>query len=134
MEKCEVYAGEIKRLEQRVTILENYREKDKNQLHALDTSLQVFINEMKNISEDLKTVVANFKEAIMRSTNVTQKDVNALKERYDVLERQIVNLDTKLEQETVVANAEKWKKIVSYVLTASVGAVITFVLTKLGLG
>ena len=134
MEKCEVYASEIKRLEQRVTILENYREKDKNQLHALDTSLQVFINEMKNISEDLKTVVANFKEAIMRSTNVTQKDVNALKERYDVLERQIVNLDTKLEQETVVANAEKWKKIVSYVLTASVGAIITFVLTKLGLG
>ncbi len=133
MEKCEVYASEIKRLEQRVTVLENYREKDKNQLHVLDTSLQVFINEMKNISEDLKTVVTNFKEAVTRATNATQKDINSLKERYDALEKKLSVLDNKLEQETVVANAEKWKKIVSYVLTAVVGAIITFVLAKIGL-
>ena len=52
---------QIKNLEDRVSKLEHYRENDKNQLHKLDTSLQVFINEMKNISEDLKTVVSNFK-------------------------------------------------------------------------
>ena len=43
-------------------------------------------------------------------------------------------LDNKVEQETVVADAEKWKKIVSYVLTAVVGAIITFILAKIGIG
>lgn len=125
--------NEIAELKRRVTILEQYREKDKSELHQLDKSLQVFINEMKNISDDLKTVVSNFKEAIMRSTTATQKDVNALKERYDSLEKKLVSLDNKLEQETVVANAEKWKKIVSYVGTAIVGAIIAFVLSKIGI-
>ena len=60
MEKCEINANEIKRLEKRVSVLEEYREKDKSQLHQLDTSLQVFINEMKNISDELKTIVSNF--------------------------------------------------------------------------
>lgn len=133
MEKCEVNANDIKKLEKRVTKLEELREKDKSELHTLDTSLQVFINEMKNISDDLKTVVSNFKEAVVRSTNATQKDLNVLKERYDNLEKRLVNLDTKLEQETVIANAEKWKKIVSYVCTAVVGAIITFLLTKIGI-
>ena len=69
----------------------------------------------------------------MRSTNATQKDVNSLKERYDNLEKKIASLDTKIEQETVVADAEKWKKIVSYVGTAIVGAIIAFVLAKIGI-
>ncbi len=133
MEKCEVNASEIKRLEKRISLLEEYREKDKNQLHALDTSLQVFINEMKNISEDLKTVVSNFKEAIMRSTNAQEKEINLLKERNEKLEKKVEKLDSKIEQETVVANSEKWKKITSYVVTAILGAIITFVLAKIGI-
>lgn len=124
---------EIAELKRRVNILEQYREKDKTELHQLDKSLQVFINEMKNISDDLKTVVSNFKEAVIRSTNATQKDVNTLKERYDSLEKRLVNLDTKLEQETVVADAEKWKRIVSYVGTAVVGAIVAFILAKIGI-
>lgn len=124
---------EIAELKRRVNILEQYREKDKTELHQLDKSLQVFINEMKNISDDLKTVVSNFKEAVIRSTNATQKDINVLKERYDKLEKRLGNLDTKLEQETVVANSEKWKKIVSYVCTAVIGAVVTFLLAKIGI-
>ena len=125
--------NEIVEIKRRITILEQYREKDKSELHQLDKSLQVFINEMKNISDDLKTVVSNFKEAVMRSTNATQKDINVLKEQYDNLDKRVVNLDTKLEQETVVADAEKWKKIVSYVGTAIVGAIIAFVLAKIGI-
>lgn len=121
-------------LKRRVTILEQYREKDKSELHQLDKSLQGFITEMKHISDDLKTVVSNFKEAVMRATNATQKDVNSLKERYDSLEKKLSILDNKLEQETVIANAEKWKKIVSYVFTAVVGAIITFILAKIGIG
>lgn len=124
---------QIKNLEDRVSKLEQYRENDKNQLHKLDTSLQVFINEMKNISEDLKTVVSNFKEAIIRSTNAQEKEIEMLKERNDKLEKRVEVLDTKLEQETVIADAEKWKKVTSYILTALIGAIITFVLAKIGL-
>ena len=125
--------NEIAELKRRVTILEQYREKDKSELHQLDKSLQVFINEMKNISDDLKTVVSNFKEAVVRSTNATQKDLNALKEQYDNLEKKFSALDNKVEQETVVADAEKWKKIVSYVGTAVVGAIVAFILAKIGI-
>lgn len=124
---------EIAELKRRVTTLEQYREKDKSELHQLDKSLQVFINEMKNISDDLKTVVSNFKEAVVRSTNATQKDLNILKEQYKSLEKKFSVLDNKVEQETVVADAEKWKKIVSYVCTAVVGAIVAFILTKIGI-
>ena len=124
----------VSELDRRVTLLEQYREKDKSELHQLDTSLKVFINEMKNISEDLKTIVSNSKEAVMRSTAATEKEINVLKEQLIKLEKQYTVLDNKVEQETVVANAEKWKKIVSYVLTAVVGAVITFILAKIGIG
>ena len=124
---------EIIELKRRVATLEEYREKDKSELHQLDKSLQVFINEMKNISDDLKTVVSNFKEAVIRSTNATQKDLNLLKEQYDNLEKKFSVLDNKVEQETVVADAKKWKKIVSYVCTAVVGAIVAFILAKIGI-
>lgn len=133
MEKCEINANEIKRLEKRVSILEEYREKDKSQLHQLDTSLQVFINEMKNISDELKTIVSNFKEAIIRSTNAQEKELISLKEKVMETEKKVEKLDAKIEQETVVANSDKWKKVTSYVLTAVIGAIITFILIKIGL-
>ena len=88
---------------------------------------------MKNISEDLKTVVSNFKEAIIRSTNAQEKEIELLKERNDKLEKRVEVLDTKLEQETIGAAAEKWKKVTSYILTALIGAIITFLLAKIGL-
>lgn len=124
---------EIAELKRRVTTLEQFREKDKSELHQLDKSLEVFINEMKNISNDLKTVVSNFKEAVTRATNATQKDLNILKEQYDNLEKKFSILDDKVEQETVIADAEKWKKIVSYVCTAVVGAIVAFILAKIGI-
>lgn len=133
MEKCEVNANEIKRLEKRVSILEEYREKDKSQLHQLDTSLQVFINEMKNISSELQTVVANFKEAIIRSTNAQEKELLALKEKVIETEKKVEKLDAKVEQETVVANADKWKNISKYVLTTVSGIIIAYIFMQLGL-
>lgn len=133
MEKCEVNANEIKRLEKRISILEEYREKDKSQLHQLDTSLQVFINEMKNISSELQTVVANFKEAIIRSTNAQEKELLALKEKVIETEKKVEKLDAKVEQETVVANADKWKNISKYVLTTVSGIIIAYIFMQLGL-
>ncbi len=133
MEKCEINANEIKRLEKRITVLEEYREKDKSQLHQLDTSLQVFINEMKNISQELQTVVTNFKEAIIRSTNAQEKELLSLKEKVIENEKKLEKLDAKVEQETVVANSDKWKKATSYIVTAILSAIVSLVLIKIGL-
>lgn len=132
MEKCEVNANDIKKLDERVTRLERYRETDKDQIHTLDTSLQVFIKEMKHISDDLKTVVGNFKEAITRSTNAHEKEILDLKETYLGLERRIEILDTKLEQETVVADAEKWRNITKYIITTIIALILGFVAATLG--
>lgn len=133
LEKCEINANEIKRLEKRITVLEEYREKDKSQLHQLDTSLQVFINEMKNISQELQTVVTNFKEAIIRSTNAQEKELLSLKEKVIENEKKLEKLDAKVEQETVVANSDKWKKATSYIVTAILSAIVSLVLIKIGL-
>ncbi len=133
MEKCEINANEIKRLEKRITVLEEYREKDKSQLHQLDTSLQVFINEIKNISQELQTVVTNFKEAIIRSTNAQEKELLSLKEKVMENEKKLEKLDAKVEQETVVANSDKWKKATSYIVTAILSAIVSLVLIKIGL-
>lgn len=133
MAECKINANEIKRLKERVSVLEEYREKDKSQIHQLDTSLQVFINEMKNISDELKTIVSNFKEAIIRSTNAQEKELISLKEKVMEIEKKVEKLDAKIEQETVVANSEKWKKVTSYILTAVIGAIIAFVLAAIGI-
>lgn len=133
MANCDVNANKIKSLEERIEKLEQYREKDKTQLYELDKSLSVFINEMKNISDELKTIVANFKEAIIRSTNAQEKELQVLKEKVTEQDKKIKELDVKVEQETVVANAEKWKKITSYIATAVVGAVVAFILAKIGI-
>lgn len=125
--------AEIADLKRRVSTLENYREKDKDEIHHLDNSLQKFIVEMKNISEDLKTIVANSKEAVMRSTNATQKDINLLKAENDKLEKEISELKKEFEKETVVANAKKWKTFVSYIASAILAAVVALVLSKIGL-
>lgn len=124
---------EIKQLEKRISILEKYREQDKNQIHSLDTSLQVFINEMKNISQELKNIVKSFKETLSRTTENQQKEILYLQEKNDKLEAKVEKLDNKIEQETVVANANKWKSITSYTLTAILGSIITFILVKIGL-
>lgn len=103
-------------------------------LSNLDKSLSITIEQIKNIAEDLKTTSINFKEAIMRSNTANSKETEVLKEKYTELERKYEKLDAKLEQETVVKDAEKWKKMISYVATAILGAVVTFILAKIGLG
>lgn len=133
MEQENVNAIKIIELEKRVETLEKHREKDKEQVHDLDKSLGTFIVEMKNISNELKTIVNNFKEAIMRSTDAQHKEVVALKEKVIENDKKIEKLSAKLDKETTGADAEKWKKYSSYVLTAIIGAIISFVLMQIGI-
>lgn len=132
-QNCEVNAAEIKRLEERVTKLEDQREQDKKQVYELDKSLTLFIEEMKHISNDLKSVVTNFKEAILRSSNAQEKELSHLKETVDIQGKEIKELSDKLEHETVEKDAKKWNDTVKYIFTAIIGAVITLVLTIIGL-
>ena len=135
MEKmpCDVNAKEIKRLEERVDKLEQQREKDKEQLFELDKSLSGFIAEMKHISTDLKSVVSNFKEAIMRSTNAQEKELGHLKETVVAQGQQIKALETKLERETVEKDAKKWNDTVKQVFTIIISAVVGLILALIGL-
>lgn len=132
-QNCEVNAAEIKRLEERVTKLEDQREQDKKQVYELDKSLTLFIEEMKHISNDLKSVVTNFKEAILKSSNAQEKELSHLKETVDIQGKEIKELSDKLEHETVEKDAKKWNDMVKYICTAIIGAIITLVLTIIGL-
>lgn len=131
--KCELYAEEIKQLDKRVSALEEHREKDKHQVYELDKSLSVFINEMKNISEELKTIANNAKEAVVRSTTAHDKEIALLKDKVVEQEKKIEKLDVKLTQETIGANSEKYKKITGYIATFIIGAILSFVLVAIGL-
>ena len=132
-QNCEVNAAEIKRLEERVSKLEDQREQDKKQVYELDKSLTLFIEEMKHISNDLKSVVTNFKEAILRSSSAQEKELAHLKETVDVQGKEIKELSNKLEHETVEKDAKKWNDTVKYIFTAIIGAIVTLVLTMIGL-
>ena len=132
-QNCEVNAAEIKRLEERVSKLEDQREQDKKQVYELDKSLTLFIEEMKHISNDLKSVVTNFKEAILRSSNAQEKELSHLKETVDVQGKEIKELSDKLEHETVEKDAKKWNDTIKYIFTAIIGAIVTLVLTMIGL-
>lgn len=133
MEKCEINASEIKRLDKRISLLEQYREKDKEQLFELDKALNGFITEMKHISNDLKSVVSNFKEAIMRSTSVQEKELGHLQDTVTEQGKQIKALENKLEHETVEKDAKKWNETTKIIFTAIISAVIALVLATIGL-
>lgn len=133
MDQENANAIKIDDLERRIVILEKHRETDKQEIHELDKTLGMFTTEMKNITNELKTIVNNFKEAMIRSTDAQHKEVLSLKEKVIENDEKIKNLSEKIEKETTGANAEKWKNVSKYVLTALIGGVIAFVLSKLGL-
>lgn len=130
---CEVNAMQIKKLDERVTALEKHREQDKEQLFELDKSLGIFIEEMKHISNDLKTVVTNFKEAVSRQSANQEKELGHLKEQVVAQGKQIEKLDAKLEKETVEKDANRYREITKYIITSVIGLIIGLVAMYLGL-
>lgn len=130
---CDVNANEIKRLDERVTALEQHREQDKKQLYELDKSLGIFIEEMKHISSDLKNVVTNFKEAVSKSSEAQERELGHLKEQVVEQGKKIEKLDEKLEKETVERDANKWRDVTKYIITSVIGLVIGLIAMYLGL-
>lgn len=131
MEKCEV--NNIKKLDDRITKLEQYREKDKEQIFELDKSLSGFITEMKHISNDLKNVILNLKELISRNTVIQEKEIEELKEQVINQGKQIKTLEEKLTNETIAKDEEKWNNISKYILTTILGLVIGYIFFQIGI-
>lgn len=133
LEKCEVNTNNIKKLDDRITKLEQYREKDKEQIFELDKSLSGFITEMKHISNDLKNVILNLKELISRNTVSQEKEIAELKEQVINQGKQIKTLEEKLTNETIAKDAEKWNNISKYILTTILGLVIGYIFFHIGI-
>lgn len=133
MDNCKANEQQIKSLEKRVKKLEDQRETDKAQVYELDKSLSVFINEMKNISSELKNLVDNFKETIIKTENAHEKDIEFLKDELSKVNKKVESLDTKIEEETTVADAKKYRELAKYVATAIIGGVISFIFAYLNM-
>lgn len=111
----------------RIDILEEKTKENERVLNNVDKSLTVTVEQIKTIAEDLKQTSINFKEAIMRSNAANSKETELLKEKYNDLEKKYEKLDTKIEQETVIKDANNWRnsksKIASWILTGILGIV-----------
>ena len=114
----------------RLNELEARVEQNEVVLNNVDKSLSVTVEQIKNIAEDLKTTSVNFKEAIMRSNTANSKETEILKEKYAELEKKYEKLDTKLEQETIIKDAESWrtykKQVIAWVIATVLGIVAIF--------
>ena len=133
LERLAILEERAKSNTKRIDFLEKKQERSEEILNDIDKSLSVTIEQIKNIAEDLKTTSINFKEAVMRSNTANAKETEILKEKYNELEKKYEKLDSKLEQETVLKDANSWRtsksKIVSWVITA----ILTIIATALGI-
>lgn len=119
----------IYNLEKRVDKLETKEEKMEQVINDIDKTLQVSLEQVKNIAEDLKQTSINFKEAMMRSNTANSKETEILKEKCVELEKKYETLNVKIDKETIGRDAKNWRdsksKIISWVITAVLGIVAT---------
>ena len=109
------------------------QEKSEQILNSLDKTLSVALQQIENIAEDLRTTSINFKEAVMRSSNASSKETELLKEKYNELEKKYEKLDSKIEQETVVKDAENWRNSKKQVIAWITAGILALIAGALGL-
>ena len=114
-------------LERRMDNVEKKAEKNEQVINELDKSLSLSMNQIESIAENLKQTSINFKEAVMRSNAANSKDTEVLKEKYKELDAKIEKVSEKLQQETVVKDANSWRtskeRIISWIFTAIFGII-----------
>lgn len=98
----------------------------------LDKSLSVSMEQIKTIADDLKQTSINFKEAVMRSNTANAKDTEALKEKCNELDKKIEKVNAKLEKETVLKDAEKWRTSKKQVWSWVLNVILLIVAATLG--
>lgn len=106
---------------QKIITLEKKTDENERIVNNIDKSLSVTMEQIRTIAEDLKQTSINFKEAIVRSNAANSKETEILKEKYNELEKKYEKLNNKLEQETIIKDANNWRnsksKIISWVIT-----------------
>ena len=106
---------------QKIITLEKKTDENERILNNIDKSLSVTMEQIRTIAEDLKQTSINFKESIVRSNAANSKETEILKEKYNELEKKYEKLNNKLEQETIIKDANNWRnsksKIISWVIT-----------------
>lgn len=117
----------IESLEKQVDNMEGRLSKTEQVVNELDKSLSISMNQIESIAESLKQTSINFKEAVMRSNTANAKDTEILKDKIKEQDAKIEKIQEKLEQETVVKDAESWrsskKQIWSWLLNAILGII-----------
>lgn len=117
----------IEALEKQVDNIEGRLSRTEQVVNELDKSLSISMNQIESIAESLKQTSINFKEAVMRSNTANAKDTELLKDKIKEQDAKIEKIQEKLEQETVVKDAENWrsskKQIWSWVLNAILGII-----------
>lgn len=110
-QNCDMNANDIKKLEDRIVKLEQYREKDKEQLYNLDKQVSYFISELKHIS--------SYKDEAVNKSYEQEKKIESIK--------------NKLQEETTGKDAKKYNDIIKYILTTILGLIIGYIFLVLGL-
>lgn len=117
----------------KITDLEKKQTTIEHVVNSLDKSLTLAVEQIKNIAEDLRTTSVNFKEAVMRSNTANSKETEILKEKYNQLERKYEKLDAKLEQETVLKDAQSWRNSKKQIFAWVLAGVLAIVAGALGI-
>lgn len=129
--KIRMLEDKIVSMEKRQDKLENESVKNKDLIIALDKSLSITIEQIKNIADDLKQTSINFKEAVTRSNAAYTKETQIVKEKVVDLEKKYEKLNIKIDQETIGKDAEQYraskKQIISYIINIVLG-VLAFAL------
>lgn len=123
--KIRMLEDKVVSVEKRQDKLENESVKNKDLIMALDKSLSITIEQIKNIAEDLKQTSVNFKEAVTRSNAAYTKETQIIKDKVVDLEKKYEKLDSKIDQETIGKDAEEYrnnkKQVISYIINIILG-------------
>lgn len=126
--KIRMLEDKVISVEKRQDKLENESVKNKDLIMALDKSLSITIEQIKNIAEDLKQTSVNFKEAVTRSNAAYTKETQIIKDKVVDLEKKYEKLDSKIDQETIGKDAEQYraskKQIISYIINIILGILV----------
>lgn len=118
---------------QKIITLEKKTDENERIVNNIDKSLSVTMEQIRTIAEDLKQTSINFKEAIVRSNAANSKETEILKEKYNELEKKYEKLNNKLEQETIIKDANNWRNSKSKIISWAITGVLALIAGALGL-
>lgn len=116
---------QVKDHDRRIRDLENHRESDIQLINENNKNLAVIINKLENITESMKTLTNNWKEAIERSNSKQREENQSINSRITSLENDTEKLTKKLDERTILKDSNSYQKyifeIIKYVMIAIIG-------------